>query len=88
MLMILFLIENGGQGSVREIAEYIVAKKQKNGHRYRKSVYVSLSQTHIPLLEREGFVRLERDMVFVNNSKLFSDLVIFLETFRSVFMSD
>ncbi len=88
MLMIVYLIENGGQGCVREIAEYIVAKKQKNGHRYRKSVYVSLKQTHIPMLEREGFVRVERDTIFIDNSKLFADLVSFLKMFSSVFMKE
>lgn len=84
--MIIFLIEKGGNATVGEITDYIVAKGKKDGHRIRKSVYVSLTQTHIPMLEREGFLRLERDMVFIENSKLFSDLINFLEGFRSVFM--
>jgi len=87
MLMIIFLIENGGNATVAEITDYIVSKGKKDGHRIRKSVYVSLTQSHIPMLEREGFLRLERDMVFIENSKLFSDLVTFLESFRAVFMN-
>ena len=88
MLMIIFLIEQGGNATVREITEYIMQKGEKEGHKIRKSVYVSLSQTHIPMLEKEGFLRLERDMVYIENSKLFSDLVEFLESFRSVFLKD
>ena len=85
--MIIFLIENGGNATVAEITDYIVSKSKKDGYRIRKSVYVSLTQSHIPMLEREGFLRLERDMVFIENSKLFSDLVTFLESFRTVFMN-
>jgi len=88
MLMIVFLLENGGNAAIRDIAEYIVDKSGKNGHKFRKSVYVSLIQTHIPMLERGGFLRLERDVVFVNNSKLFEDLLNFLEGFRGVFLKD
>ncbi len=86
MLMIIFLVENGGSATIREITDYIVDRGGKDGHKIRKSVYVSLTQTHIPMLEREGFLRTERDRVFIENSKLFSDLILFLESFRTSFL--
>ncbi|MBE8539712.1 DUF7344 domain-containing protein [Geoglobus acetivorans] len=85
MLMIIFLLENDGNATVREITNYIVEKNKKDGHKFRKSVYVSLKQTHIPMLEREGFLRMERDRVIVENSKLFSDFVSLLQAFKPLF---
>ncbi|WP_456371047.1 DUF7344 domain-containing protein [Geoglobus sp.] len=85
MLTVIYLLKNDGRGSVSDITEYICEKSNNTSGKFRKSVYVSLMQTHIPTLERAGLVERERDVVFIVNSKLFEDLLSFLESFGSVF---
>ena len=85
-LMIIFLLRNGGKAYVGEIAEYICIQEKNTTSKHRKSVYISLIQTHIPKLRREGFIELERDLVMIVHSKLFEDLLKFLESFNSSFM--
>lgn len=56
------LSENGGEASVEEIISRILAlEKKERNYKSRKSVYVSLMQTHFPRLEREGIVRYDRN---------------------------
>lgn len=84
-LMVIYLLNNDGSGYVGEIVDYICEKSGNRTGKYRKSVYVSLMQTHIPTLERAGLIKKERDVVTIINSRLFEDLLEFLELFGTVF---
>lgn len=57
------LSENGGEASVEELISKILELENKErNYKTRKSVYVSLMQTHLPKLEKEGFVRYDRNL--------------------------
>jgi DNA-binding transcriptional ArsR family regulator len=57
------LSENGGEANVEELISRILTLENKErNYKTRKSVYVSLMQTHLPRLEREGIVRYDRKM--------------------------
>ena len=86
VLMVIYLLKNNGKAYVREIAEYICIQEKNTTSKHRKSVYISLVQTHIPKLRREGFVKMERDLVIIVHSKLFEELLEFLENFKKSFM--
>ena len=63
MLMIEFLQMRNGRAELRDIVGYIAEKEGNTDRKHRKSVYVSLMQTHIPKLEREGVIAFERGII-------------------------
>ncbi|ASJ07636.1 DUF7344 domain-containing protein [Thermococcus pacificus] len=63
MLLIEFLQMRNGRAELREIVEYIAEKEGNTDRKHRKSVYVSLMQTHIPKLEHEGVLTFERGVI-------------------------
>ncbi|MDI9611082.1 MAG: hypothetical protein QFX36_07115 [Archaeoglobales archaeon] len=57
------LSENGGEASVEDLISAILNSENKErNYRSRKSVYVSLMQTHLPRLEKEGIVRYNKSL--------------------------
>ncbi|MDV3103992.1 DUF7344 domain-containing protein [Thermococcus waiotapuensis] len=62
-LLIEFLQMKNGKAELREAVEYIAEKEGNTDRKHRKSVYVSLMQTHIPKLEHEGVLTFERGMI-------------------------
>jgi hypothetical protein len=63
MLLIEFLQRRNGSAELRDIVEYIAEMEGNTDRRHRKSVYVSLIQTHIPKLEREGVLTFNRGTI-------------------------
>ncbi|NJE05798.1 hypothetical protein E3E36_06495 [Thermococcus sp. M36] len=61
--MIEFLQQKEGHAELRELVEYIAEKEGDTNSRHRKSIYVSLVQTHIPKLEREGVITFRHGVV-------------------------
>ncbi|MFA4640711.1 DUF7344 domain-containing protein [Pyrococcus kukulkanii] len=57
------LRKNHGKAEIGEIVDYIANLEGNNTRRHRKSIYVSLVQTHLPKMEREGIVRVNRGTV-------------------------
>jgi len=84
--MIIFLLKNDGEAYIREIAEYICIQEKNTTSKHRKSVYISLIQTHIPKLRREGLIETKRDLVKIIHSKIFEELLEFLENFKNSFI--
>ncbi|QDA30693.1 hypothetical protein FH039_02375 [Thermococcus indicus] len=77
MLMITFLQERDGHAELRDIVEYIAEKEGDTDRRHRKSVYVSLVQTHIPKLEREGVIAFNHGVVTL--LKIPDDVTVYME---------
>ncbi|ASJ03515.1 hypothetical protein A3L09_09725 [Thermococcus profundus] len=63
MLLIEFLQMRNGKAELRDIVDYIAEREGNTDRKHRKSVYVSLMQTHIPKLEREGILTFERGVI-------------------------
>ncbi len=61
MLLIEFLQRKNGSAELRDVVEYIAEREGNTDRKHRKSVYVSLMQTHLPKLEREGIVTFSRE---------------------------
>lgn len=75
------LSENGGEASVEDLISAILNSENKERNcRTRKSVYVSLMQTHLPRLEKEGVVRYNRNMGKIVLINLPEDLKLYAET--------
>ncbi|MEM3139622.1 MAG: hypothetical protein QXU17_05435 [Archaeoglobaceae archaeon] len=75
------LSQNGGEASVEEIISAILSSENKErNYKSRKSVYVSLMQTHLPRLEKEGVVRYNRNMNKIVLINLPEDLKLYAET--------
>ncbi|WP_148882843.1 DUF7344 domain-containing protein [Thermococcus aciditolerans] len=77
MLMIEFLQGRDGHAELRDIVEYIAEKEGDTDRRHRKSVYVSLVQTHIPKLEREGVIAFNHGVVTL--LKIPDDVTVYME---------
>ncbi|NJE00534.1 hypothetical protein [Thermococcus sp. JdF3] len=77
MLMIEFLQERDGHAELRDIVGYIAEKEGDTDRRHRKSVYVSLVQTHIPKLEREGVIAFNHGVVTL--LKIPDDVTVYME---------
>ncbi|AIF70248.1 hypothetical protein PAP_09350 [Palaeococcus pacificus DY20341] len=63
MLLIEYLQKSNGKAELRDIVEFIAEEEGQTDRRHRKSVYVSLVQTHIPKMERAGIISFERGIV-------------------------
>ncbi len=77
MLMIEYLRERKGKAELRELVEYIAEREGATDRKHRKSVYVSLVQTHIPKLEREGVITFRHGVVTL--LKIPEDVTVYME---------
>ncbi len=77
MLMIEYLKEKDGRVELRELVEYIAEREGDTDRKHRKSVYVSLVQTHIPKLEREGVITFNHGVVTL--LKIPDDVTVYME---------
>ncbi|NJE62012.1 hypothetical protein [Thermococcus sp. 21S7] len=77
MLMIEYLKEKKGRAELRELVEYIAEREGDTNRKHRKSVYVSLVQTHIPKLEREGVITFNHGVVTL--LKIPDDVTVYME---------
>jgi hypothetical protein len=80
MLMIEYLQEKAGQAELRELVEFIAEKEGATDRKHRKSVYVSLVQTHIPKLEREGVITFEHGVITL--LQIPSDVTVYMEVVK------
>ncbi len=78
MLMIEYLRSSEGMAELRDVVEYIAEREGNTTRRHRKSVYVSLVQTHIPKLEREGVITFNRGVVKL--IRVPEDVTVYMET--------
>jgi len=76
--MIEYLRRSEGRAELRDMVEYIAETEGNTDRRHRKSVYVSLIQTHIPRLEREGVITFRHGIVTL--VKVPDDVTIYMET--------
>lgn len=65
-MVIWYLRENGGTGSVSDLAEHIAADENETtvtqlSSSERKRVYVGLYQNHLPMMDRVGVVSYEKN---------------------------
>jgi len=68
MMIIEYLMKSDTKtAKISDLVDYICQKEGNESKRHRKSVYVSLIQTHIPRLKREGFITTERDEIYLKN---------------------
>ncbi|MEM0503262.1 MAG: hypothetical protein QXX76_00240 [Archaeoglobaceae archaeon] len=75
------LSQNGGEASVEEVISKILELENKErNYKSRKSVYVSLMQTHLPRLEKEGIVKYDKKMGKIILINLPDDLKMYVET--------
>ena len=63
MLLLEFLQNNNGKAELREIVDFIAENEGQNNRKHRKSVYVSLLQTHLPKMERAGIIKFDHNWV-------------------------
>ncbi|WP_251948893.1 DUF7344 domain-containing protein [Thermococcus argininiproducens] len=63
MLLIKYLQERDGKADLRDIVDFIAEEEGQTDRRHRKSVYVSLIQTHIPKMERAGIIKFDHHTV-------------------------
>jgi len=80
MLMVEFLRMKNGRAELRDIVEYIAEKEGNTDRKHRKSVYVSLVQTHIPRLEREGVITFKQGVVTL--VRVPEDVTVYMETVK------
>ncbi|WP_297063827.1 hypothetical protein [Thermococcus sp.] len=80
MLMIEYLQKSEGRAELRDMVEYIAESEGNTDRKHRKSVYVSLIQTHIPKLEREGVITFRQGVVTL--VKVPEDVTVYMETVK------
>jgi len=80
MLMIEYLRMSKGQAELRDMVEYIAEVEGNTDRKHRKSVYVSLVQTHIPKLEREGVITFKHGVVTL--VRVPEDVTVYMETVK------
>jgi hypothetical protein len=62
-LLVEFLNDSDGKSELRNIVDFIAEKEGNISNTHKKSVYVSLVQTHIPKMRRAGVVDFEGGVV-------------------------
>lgn len=77
MLLLKFLQNNNGKAELREIVNFIAENEGQNNRKHRKSVYVSLLQTHLPKMERAGIIKFEHNTVTL--VKVPEDVDVYME---------
>ena len=75
--MIEFLQQKEGHAELRDLVEFIAEREGDTDRKHRKSVYVSLIQTHIPKLEREGVITFEHGIVTL--LRIPEDVTVYME---------
>ena len=80
MLMIEYLQRKEGQAELRELVEFIAEREGDTDRKHRKSVYVSLVQTHIPKLEREGVITFEHGVITL--LRIPNDVTVYMEVVK------
>jgi len=75
--MIEFLQQKEGHAELRDMVEFIAEREGDTDRKHRKSVYVSLVQTHIPKLEREGVITFEHGMITL--LRIPDDVTVYME---------
>ncbi|WP_297068659.1 hypothetical protein [Thermococcus sp.] len=80
MLLIEFLKEKNGSADLRDLVNYIAEKEGNTNRKHRKSVYVSLIQTHLPRLEREGVIAFEHGTVTL--LRIPNDVTVYMEVVK------
>ena len=80
MLTVEFLRLHRGSADLRELVEFIAEREGKTDRKHRKSIYVSLVQTHIPKLEREGVIRFQGGTLTL--LKVPSDVSVYMEVVK------
>ena len=63
ILVIEYLQKSEGKAELRDLVEYIAEKEGNTERKHRKSIYVSLMQTHIPKMQREGVISYEHGTI-------------------------
>ncbi|MBO8175762.1 MAG: hypothetical protein H0Z18_10945 [Thermococcus sp.] len=63
MFIIEYLQKCNGKAELRDLVQYIAEKEGNTDRKHRKSVYVSLIQTHIPKMEREGIIEFQHGTI-------------------------
>jgi len=79
--MIQALLELHGKADIREVVRR-VAEKEGGGEsssRLRKSVYVSIVQVHIPMMEEAGLINYDPQQSVIQLNRLPSELKYYLE---------
>jgi len=79
-LMVRFLQEREGSAELRELVDYISEMEGSTDRKHRKSVYVSLLQTHIPKMEREGVLKFKRGRLTL--LQVPDDVTVYLEVVK------
>jgi len=77
LLLLRFLQNNNGKAELREIVDFIAENEGQNDRKHRKSVYVSLLQTHIPKMERAGIIKFDHNTVTL--LKVPEDVDVYME---------
>ncbi|ASJ08442.1 hypothetical protein A3L11_04010 [Thermococcus siculi] len=77
MLMIEFLQQKDGHAELRDMVEFIAEREGDTDRKHRKSVYVSLVQTHIPKLEREGVITFDHGVITL--LRIPDDVTVYME---------
>jgi len=80
MLMIEYLRKSDGRAELRDMVEYIAENEGNTDRKHRKSVYVSLVQTHIPKLEREGVITFKHGVITL--VRVPDDVTVYMETVK------
>jgi len=80
LLLIEYLRNSEGKAELREVVEYIAEREGSTDRKHRKSVYVSLIQTHIPKLEREGVITFKHGVITL--IRVPDDVTIYMETVK------
>lgn len=77
------LMKNGGEAELEDIISSILTLENKErNHKSRKSVYVSLMQTHLPKLEREGVIRYDRRLGKISLISVPEGVEVYAETVK------
>ncbi|WP_297534590.1 hypothetical protein [Thermococcus sp.] len=80
LLLIEYLRNSEGKAELREVVEYIAEREGSTDRKHRKSVYVSLIQTHIPKLEREGVITFKHGVITL--IRVPDDVTVYMETVK------
>ncbi|MBE8538575.1 DUF7344 domain-containing protein [Geoglobus acetivorans] len=79
-LLLRYLLHNNGRATLEDVITYICEKEGDPQKRNRKSVYISLKQTHIPKLERARIVYYDRSSNMLHlEERYLNDVKMYIE---------
>jgi hypothetical protein len=76
-LTVEYLSNSNGKAEIREIVDFISEREGIFSQKHKKSVYVSLVQTHIPKMRRAGIISLNGSVVELISVP--EDVTVFME---------